>query len=295
MATGEGDTREQTMKTGIVVVMFIISLLVPASAQFWRQPEREQSTNVNLTREITIEQKLNEQVPLDLTFHDESGRTVQLREYFGKKPVLLTLVYYECPSLCGLVLQGLLKSLRVLKYTPGDQFDIVTVSINPKETPALAAAKKQNFLKEYGRLDAANGWHFLTGEEPQIRRLADAVGFRYVYDPKSGQYAHAAGVMLLTPDGKVSRYFYGIEYSPRDLRMGIIDASQGKVGSPVEKIILFCYQYDPTTGKYSLAILRVVQLSSAFTVLLVGGFMVLQFYREKRARSLRKREEVVGG
>jgi len=283
------------MKTGITVVMFIISLLVPASAQFWRQPEREQSTNVNLTREITIEQKLNEQVPLDLTFHDESGRTVQLREYFGKKPVLLTLVYYECPSLCGLVLQGLLKSLRVLKYTPGDQFDIVTVSINPKETPALAAAKKQNFLKEYGRLDAANGWHFLTGEEPQIRRLADAVGFRYVYDPKSGQYAHAAGVMLLTPDGKVSRYFYGIEYSPRDLRMGIIDASQGKVGSPVEKIILFCYQYDPTTGKYSLAILRVVQLSSAFTVLLVGGFMVLQFYREKRARSLRKREEVVGG
>jgi protein SCO1/2 len=275
--------------------MFIISLLVPANAQFWRQPEREQSTNVNLTREITIEQKLNEQVPLDLTFHDESGRTVQLREYFGKKPVLLTLVYYECPSLCGLVLQGLLKSLRVLKYTPGDQFDIVTVSINPKETPALAAAKKQNFLKEYGRLDAANGWHFLTGEEPQIRRLADAVGFRYVYDPKSGQYAHAAGVMLLTPDGKVSRYFYGIEYSPRDLRMGIIDASQGKVGSPVEKIILFCYQYDPTTGKYSLAILRVVQLSSAFTVLLVGGFMVLQFYREKRARSLRKREEVVGG
>jgi protein SCO1/2 len=283
------------MKTGITVVMFIISLLVPANAQFWRQPEREQSTNVNLTREITIEQKLNEQVPLDLTFHDESGRTVQLREYFGKKPVLLTLVYYECPSLCGLVLQGLLKSLRVLKYTPGDQFDIVTVSINPKETPALAAAKKQNFLKEYGRLDAANGWHFLTGEEPQIRRLADAVGFRYVYDPKSGQYAHAAGVMLLTPDGKVSRYFYGIEYSPRDLRMGIIDASQGKVGSPVEKIILFCYQYDPTTGKYSLAILRVVQLSSAFTVLLVGGFMVLQFYREKRARSLRKREEVVGG
>lgn len=283
------------MKTGITVVMFIISLLVPANAQFWRQPEREQSTNVNLTREITIEQKLNEQVPLDLTFHDESGRTVQLREYFGKKPVLLTLVYYECPSLCGLVLQGLLKSLRVLNYTPGDQFDIVTVSINPKETPALAAAKKQNFLKEYGRLDAANGWHFLTGEEPQIRRLADAVGFRYVYDPKSGQYAHAAGVMLLTPDGKVSRYFYGIEYSPRDLRMGIIDASQGKVGSPVEKIILFCYQYDPTTGKYSLAILRVVQLSSAFTVLLVGGFMVLQFYREKRARSLRKREEVVGG
>lgn len=283
------------MRTGIAIALLSISLLVPAGAQFWQQPEREKSTNVNLSRDITIEQKLNEQVPLDLTFRDESGREVRLREYFGKKPVLLTLVYYECPSLCGLVLQGLLKSLRVLNYTPGEQFDIVTVSISPKETPALAAAKKQNFLKEYGRLDAAKGWHFLTGEEPQIRRLADAVGFRYVYDPKSGQYAHAAGIMLLTPGGKVSRYFYGIEYSPRDLRMGIIDASQGKVGSPVEKIILFCYQYDPTTGKYSLAIIRIVQVASVLTVLALGAFMATQFYREKRTRSLRKREEVARG
>ncbi len=283
------------MKTGITIALLTISLLAPAGAQFWQQPEREKSTNVNLTRDISIEQKLNEQVPLNLTFRDESGRTVQLRDYFGKKPVLLTLVYYECPSLCGLVLQGLLKSLRVLKYTPGDQFDIVTVSISPKETPALAAAKKQNFLKEYGRLDAAKGWHFLTGEEPQIRQLADAVGFRYVYDPKSGQYAHAAGVMLLTPTGKVSRYFYGIEYSPRDLRMGIIDASQGKVGSPVEKIILFCYQYDPTTGKYSLAIIRIVQIASVFTVLVLGSFMATQIYREKRARLLHKQEEVARG
>ncbi|MGC8785367.1 MAG: SCO family protein [Armatimonadota bacterium] len=283
------------MRTGITIALLTISLLAPAGAQFWQQPEREKSTNVNLSRDISIEQKLNEQVPLDLTFRDETGKTVQLRQYFGRKPVLLTLVYYECPSLCGLVLQGLLKSLRVLNYTPGDQFEIVTVSISPKETPALAAAKKQNFLKEYGRLEAAKGWHFLTGEEPQIRQLADAVGFRYVYDPKSGQYAHAAGVMLLTPTGKVSRYFYGIEYSPRDLRMGIIDASQGKVGSPVEKIILFCYQYDPTTGKYSLAIIRIVQIASVFIVLVLGGFMSVQIYREKRAQSLRKREEVARG
>lgn len=283
------------MKTGITIALLTISLLTPAGAQFWQQPEREKSTNVNLSRDISIEQKLNEQVPLNLTFRDESGRTVQLRDYFGKKPVLLTLVYYECPSLCGLVLQGLLKSLRVLNYTPGEQFDIVTVSISPKETPALAAAKKQNFLKEYGRLDAAKGWHFLTGEEPHIRQLADAVGFRYVYDPKSGQYAHAAGVMLLTPNGRVSRYFYGIEYSPRDLRMGIIDASQGKVGSPVEKIILFCYQYDPTTGKYSLAIIRIVQIASVLTVLVLGSFMATQIYREKRARLLSKRKEVARG
>jgi protein SCO1/2 len=170
----------------------------------------------------------------------------------------------------------------VINYTPGDQFEIVTVSINPKETPELAAAKKQNFLKEYGRLDAAKGWHFLTGDEAQIRQLADAVGFLYVYDPKSGQYAHAAGIMLLTPGGKVARYFYGIEYSPRDLRMGIIDASQGKVGSPVEKVILFCFQYDPSTGKYSLAIIRVIQLASVLTVLALGGFISTQMYREKR-------------
>lgn len=273
------------MKIKAVLIGWISAMalaVAPAGAQFWQQPEREKSTNVSLAREITIEQKLNEQVPLNLTFRDETGRQVQLKQYFGKKPVLLTLVYYECPSLCGLVLQGLLKSLRVVNYTPGDQFEIVTVSINPKETPQLAAAKKQNFLKEYGRLDAAKGWHFLTGEEPQIRKLADSVGFRYVYDPKSGQFAHAAGIMLLTPSGKVARYFYGIEYSPRDLRLGIMDASQGKVGSPVEKVILFCYQYDPTTGKYSLAIIRVIQLASVLTALVLGGFISTQMYRERR-------------
>ncbi|GIV19822.1 MAG: electron transporter SenC [Armatimonadota bacterium] len=283
------------MKTGIAIAVFTICLLVPASAQFWQQREPEKSTNVNLARDITIEQKLNEQVPLDLTFRDETGKTVPLKQYFGQKPVLLTLVYYECPSLCGLVLQGLLKSLRVLNYTPGEQFEIVTVSISPSETPELAATKKQNFLKEYGRLDAAKGWHWLTGEEQNIRALADAVGFRYVYDPKSKQYAHAAGIILLTPSGRVSRYFYGIEYSPRDLRLGIMDASQGKVGSLVEKVILFCYQYDPTTGKYSLVVIRIVQLASVLTLLVLGGFMATQFYREKRVQSLRKREEVARG
>lgn len=278
--------------TGLIAILLQINL--PAGAQFWQPFNRERSASADLTREITIEQKLNEQVPLDLTFRDETGREVQLKEYFGRKPVLLTLVYYECPSLCGLVLQGLLKSLRVINYTPGDQFEIVTVSINPKETPDLAAAKKQNFLKEYGRLDAAKGWHFLTGEEPQIRKLADSVGFRYVYDPKSGQYAHAAGIMLVTPSGKVARYFYGIEYSPRDLRLGIMDASQGKVGSPVEKIILFCYQYDPSTGKYSLAIIRLVQLASVLTALMLGGFITKNLYLEKRTHAARKQKEAKG-
>ncbi len=263
-----------------------------ASAQFWQQREPEKDTNVSLTRDVSIEQKLNEQVPLDLTFRDESGKTVTLKQYFGKKPVLLTLVYYECPSLCGLVLQGLLKSLRVLNYTPGEQFEIVTVSISPTETPELAAAKKQSFLKEYGRLDAAAGWHWLTGDEANIRALADAVGFRYVYDPKTKQYAHAAGIMLLTPSGKVSRYFYGIEYSPRDLRLGIMDASQGKVGSLVEKVILFCYQYDPTTGKYGLLVVRLIQLGGLATLLLLGGFMGTMFYRERRERMARVGKEV---
>lgn len=263
-----------------------------ASGQFWQQREPEKDTNVSLTRDVSIEQKLNEQVPLDLTFRDESGKTVTLKQYFGKKPVLLTLVYYECPSLCGLVLQGLLKSLRVLNYTPGEQFEIVTVSISPTETPELAAAKKQSFLKEYGRLDAAPGWHWLTGDEANIRALADSVGFRYVYDPKTKQYAHAAGIMLLTPSGKVSRYFYGIEYSPRDLRLGIMDASQGKVGSLVEKVILFCYQYDPTTGKYGLLVVRLIQLGGLLTLLVLGGFMGTMFYRERRERTARIAKEV---
>jgi len=256
-----------------------------AGAQFWQPREPEKDTNVSLTRDVSIEQKLNEQVPLDLTFRDESGQTVTLRQYFGKKPVLLTLVYYECPSLCGLVLQGLLKSLRVINYTPGEQFEIVTVSISPTETPELAAAKKANFLKEYGREEAAAGWHWLTGDEKNIRALADAVGFRYVYDPKTKQYAHAAGIMLLTPSGKISRYFYGIEYSPRDLRLGIIDASQGKVGSLVEKVILFCYQYDPTTGKYGLLVVRLIQLGGLLTLLVLGGFIGTMFYRERMSRT----------
>jgi protein SCO1/2 len=291
MAAAQRSTGDEAMKTGSrLLITMTVGLMLAASseAQFWRQREPEQRTNIaELTQSITIEQKLNEQVPLDLTFRDETGREVPLRQYFGRKPVLLTLVYYECPSLCGLVLQGLLKSLRVLNYTPGEQFEIVTVSISPHETPELAAEKKLNFLKEYGRLDAARGWHFLTGEEEPIRRLADAVGFRYVYDPKTKQYAHAAGIMLLTPEGKIARYFYGIEYSPRDLRMGIIDASQGKVGSPVEKVILFCFQYDPTTGKYSLAIIRVVQLGGILTVLILGGYIALKLYQERHGREVK--------
>jgi len=272
--------------------MAITLVTLPVGAQFWHQPDPQRQTNVELVKDVSIEQKLNEQVPLDLTFRDETGKTVQLKQYFGKKPVLLTLVYYECPSLCGLVLQGLLKSLRVLNYTPGDQFEIVTVSISPWETPELAAAKKEAFLKEYGRLDAAAGWHWLTGDEKNIRALADAVGFRYVYDPKTKQFAHAAGIMLLTPTGKISRYFYGIEYSPRDLRMGIMDASQGKVGSLVEKVILFCYQYDPTTGKYGLVVVRLIQLGGLLTLAILGGFMGIMFYRERRARAAQIGKEV---
>lgn len=282
------------MRSTIVALgaMAITLVTLPVGAQFWHQPDPQRQTNVELVKDVSIEQKLNEQVPLDLTFRDETGKTVQLKQYFGKKPVLLTLVYYECPSLCGLVLQGLLKSLRVLNYTPGDQFEIVTVSISPWETPELAAAKKEAFLKEYGRLDAAAGWHWLTGDEKNIRALADAVGFRYVYDPKTKQFAHAAGIMLLTPTGKISRYFYGIEYSPRDLRMGIMDASQGKVGSLVEKVILFCYQYDPTTGKYGLVVVRLIQLGGLLTLAILGGFMGIMFYRERRARAAQIGKEV---
>lgn len=254
----------------------------PVHAQFWQRSPKAETNTVNLVNDVDIEQKLNAQVPLDLRFRNEKGEPVVLGEFFKDKPVILTLVYYECPSLCNLVLNGVTKSLKTLRYVPGKEFEVVTISISPKETPELAARKKHAYIKEYGRLDAAKGWHFLTGDEASIRQVADAVGFRYKYDPKSGQFAHGAGIMVLTPQGRVARYFFGIEYATRDLRMALIDASQGRVGSPVEKILLFCYQYDPSSGKYSLAIVRVIQVASAATLLLLGGFMLTMFYLDKR-------------
>ena len=232
---------------------------------------------------VGIDQRLNEQVPLDLSFRDESGKTVRLRDYVVDKPVILTMVYYECPMLCTLVLKGLVKALRPLKFDVGNQFDIVTVSFNPKETSALAAEKKDSILSEYKRPGAAAGWHFLTGDVDQIERLAKAVGFRYKYLPKTGQYAHAAAIMVLTPGGKLARYFYGVEYSPRDLRLGLIEAAKNKIGTPVDQVLLYCFQYDPSTGRYSAVVLNIIRLGGVVTIVLLGGFMLVMFRRDSKA------------
>jgi len=196
-----------------------------------------------------IDQRLNEQVPLDLTFKDEQGKTVKLGDYFqAGRPVILNLVYFQCPMLCTEVLNGLTSALKVIKFVPGNQFEVVTVSIDPRETPALAANKKEMYLKKLGNPEAAKGWHFLTGEQPQIEELAKSVGFKYRYDPKLGQFAHAAGIMLITPTGKVAQYYYGVEYSAKDMRLGIVEASQNKIGSLADQVLLYCYHYDPRTG-----------------------------------------------
>lgn len=232
--------------------------------------------------EVAFEQKLNEQVPLSLVFQDETGKSVQLGDYFGQKPVILTLNYYNCPMLCPLVLEELANSLAKIPFTMGDQFNVVTVSIDPRETPKLAAATKEKYIRRYGRPGAEAGWHFLIGEEAAIQQLAQAVGFRYAYDAQSDQYAHPAGIMILTPQGKISRYFYGIEYAPMDLRLGLVEASANKIGSLVDQVLLRCYHYDPTTGKYTLIVMNVLRLAGLGTVLILGTFVFVMFRRERR-------------
>lgn len=243
---------------------------------------RAQTARPALLTDVGIDQKLNEQIPLDLNFRDETGKTVRLREYFGEKPVILVLAYYECPMLCTQVLNGLTRSLQGMSLEMGKQFNVVTVSINPRETPELAFAKKRIYAGIYGRPLAEQGWHFLTGDQPSIQELARAVGFRYAFDPESGQYAHASGIMVLTPEGRLSRYFYGIQYPSRDLRLSLVEASEGKIGSPVDQLLLFCYHYDPATGKYGLVILNIVRAAGLATVLAIGGFIWVLLRRERR-------------
>ena len=226
-------------------------------------------------QEVGIDQRLNEQVPLDLTFKDEAGRPVQLGSYFGSRPVVLSLVYYDCPMLCTKVLNGMLASFRAMSFNIGEQYTVVTVSFDPRETPALAASKKETYVKAYNRPRAADGWHFLTGDEAAIKRLTNAVGFRYNFDPATGQFAHASGIMVLTPQGKLARYFYGIEYAPKDLRLGLIEASANKIGSPVDQLLLYCYHYDPATGKYGAAVMNIMRAGGILTVITITALILL--------------------
>jgi len=224
---------------------------------------------------IGIDQKLNEQLPLDLPLVDENGKNVKLGDYFGKKPVVLSLVYYQCPMLCNQILSGMLGSLRQVTFNAGEQFEIVTVSFDPNETPALAAKKKETYIKAYNRPSGAAGWHFLTGDAANIKRLTEAVGFHYLWDEQTKQFAHASGIMLATPEGKLARYFYGIEYPPRDLRLGLVEASENKIGTPVDTLMLYCYHYDPSTGKYGAVVMNVIRAGGVVTLLLMGGMLLV--------------------
>ncbi len=224
-------------------------------------------------RDVGIDQRLDEQVPLDLEFADETGKAVKLGDYFGKKPVVLVLAYYRCPMLCTLVLNGLAVAMRDMPLTPGTDYQVVTVSFDPRETPQLAAEKKANYIRKLGRPGAAEAWHFLTGQAEPIRRLAAAVGFRYVYDKAKDQYIHASGVIVVTPAGKISRYFFGIQYLARDLRMGLVEASGGNVGSPAEELLLYCFHYDPALGRYTADVINMVRVGGVLTIVAIAGMV----------------------
>jgi len=263
---------------GGLALLLWLGLALPVRAHHVAQHEPA------VLRQVGLEQRLHAFIPLDLPFRDATGTPVLLRDYFGTKPVILSLAYYECPHLCTLVLNGLLKTLRALSLTVGKDFDVLTVSINPQDPPALAAEKQAQYIRSYGRAGVANGWHFLTGAPEAIQRLTQAVGFRYSDDTAPGQFAHAAGIMVLTPQGQLARYFYGVEYAPRDVRLGLIEAAAHKIGSRIDQLMLLCYRYDPQSGTYSLTILRVLRLAGVVTVVALGTCLGVLLRRERRSR-----------
>jgi protein SCO1/2 len=256
-----------------------------AAAQIYAPPKGQTYTTSPILRKVGIDQKLGAQLPAELPFADESGQPVVLGQYLGK-PVILALVYYQCPSLCNLVLTGVLRSVKNLSMTAGDEYEIVAVSFDPRETPEMAAAKKQTYVKDYNRANSARGWHFLTGPEASSKALAEAVGFHYAYDPLTNQYAHASGIMILTPQGQVTRYFYGIDYPERDLRLSLVEASRGRMGSVVDQVLLYCFHYDPSKGKYGVAIVKVLRLAGLITLAALAGFIIVMSRREYRAAHL---------
>jgi protein SCO1/2 len=244
-------------------------------------PGRSSNETPTLLSEIGFDQKLGNALPLDAPFRDESGAAVRLGDYFGKRPVVLSLVYFDCPMLCTVSLNGLTSALDILPFEPGREFELVTISFDPKEGPAQATAKKKLQLARYKRPSALAGWHFLTGSQESIDRVTSAVGFRYAWDAETRQFAHPAGTVILTPEGRVSRYLFGIEYAPKDLRLALVESGDGKIGGLVDQALLFCYQYNPHTGRYSTTILGVIQVAAILTVLGLGGFIFVSRRREK--------------
>lgn len=237
--------------------------------------------------EVTIEQRLDTQLPLDAAFNDENGKAVKLGDYFGKRPVVLALVYYECPMLCTQILNGMVRSAKVMTLKPGEDYDVVAISFDARETPKNALAKKAVYMKDYGHPETAGAWHFLTGTPESIKQVTDAVGFRYKWDSHSAQFAHASAIYVLTTQGKLSKYFYGIEYSPKDMRLGLVEASHNKIGNAVDQIMLFCYHFDPTAAKYTPVALGILRVAGAATLLALGGFVVIMLRKEQNQKGNR--------
>jgi protein SCO1/2 len=265
-----------------LIAAALLGCMGTAIAQIYGPPQTQAYAPARLLQKVGINQKMGAQLPLDLPFADEAGRDVTLRQYAGK-PMILALVYYQCPSLCNMVLNGVLRSIRNLDLTAGNEYEVLAVSFDPRETPNMAAAKKQTYLKNYERPGGEHGWHFLTGPETSSKALADAVGFHYIYDSVTNQYAHSSAIMILTPTGRVTRYFYGIDYPSRDLRLGLVEASNERIGTATDQLLLYCFHYDPATGKYALVVMNVLRLAGLITVALLGTFLFVMFRRDYRA------------
>jgi protein SCO1 len=273
--------------SAVLLGILILVICLPGYAQlggnqgsgplYGPRPELNQTTNglPPVLKDVGIEQRLNEQLPLDTTFQDETGKTVRLGDYFNGKPVVLSLAYFNCAMLCTQVLNGLTGSMKGVSFNAGQDYNVITVSFDSREKPELAAAKKQLYISSYQRPSAAEGWHFLTGDEASIQKLTQAVGFHFKFDPTTNQFAHASGIMVLTPQGKISHYFYGIEYAPKDLRLALVEASQNKIGSPVDQLLLYCYHYDPATGKYGAVVMNIIRLAGIATVIAVLALILL--------------------
>jgi len=273
-----------------LLLLLLLGAALPVHAHPVAPADSQSPPALTWLSQVGLDQHVSEFIPLDLPFADETGKPVLLRDYFGSKPVILTLVYYDCPNLCTLVLDGLLRTLRTLSLSVGQDFHVLTVSINPDNPASLAAVKQAHYLREYGRASAAQDWHFLTGPPESIQPLTQAVGFRYTYDAVHKEYAHAAGLIVLTPQGQLARYFYGVEYAPRDVRLALVEAAQYKIGSPIDQLLLLCYHYDPQSGAYTLGVLRALRLAGIVTIVALGTGVGIMVHRERRRRVSTERE-----
>ncbi|HJQ67899.1 MAG TPA: SCO family protein [Blastocatellia bacterium] len=279
----------------IICLFTFVAYLSPTVAaqgiypQNARQPAPPAESKPRVLKDVGIDQRLGEQLPLDITLRNENGEPVRLGDFFKEKPVVLSLVYYECPMLCHEVLTGMTRSFEKLSFSVGKEFEVVTVSFDARETPESARRQKDSYLSWYNRAGASEGWHFLTGDQQAIDRLTEAVGFKYAYDEDTKQFAHASGVMVLTSGGKLARYFYGVEYEPKDMRLGLVEASENRIGSPVDQILLYCYHYDPTTGKYGPVVMNILRLAGIITLMAIALLFVVM-YRRNTAR-LREQAE----